>query len=116
MTKSIVELKYRLASDSIAKHYRTRPAHLRPKPRFLPSLFPSPPLTTAIFSSDRRLATFSQTTCPSAPPGVKGVRAITAELATYFKKAFEDATRVLEQLVGVKSVEQAFGLTWAPAN
>ena len=37
----------------------------------------------------------------------KGFQAITAELATYFKNAFEDATRGFEQLVGVKSVEQA---------
>jgi hypothetical protein len=37
----------------------------------------------------------------------KGFQAIAAELATYLKKAFEDATRAFEQLVGVKSVEQA---------
>jgi hypothetical protein len=37
----------------------------------------------------------------------KGFQAIAAELADYFKKAFEDATRAFEQLVGVKSVEQA---------
>ena len=37
----------------------------------------------------------------------KGFQAISAELATYFKKAFEDATRAFEQLVGVKSVEHA---------
>jgi hypothetical protein len=37
----------------------------------------------------------------------KGFQAIAAELAAYFKKAFEDATRAFEQLVGVKSVEQA---------
>jgi hypothetical protein len=37
----------------------------------------------------------------------KGFQAISAELATYFKKAFDDATRAFEQLVGVKSVEQA---------
>src|SRR6186997_2262394 len=36
-----------------------------------------------------------------------GFQAISAELATYFKKAFDDATRAFEQLVGVKSVEQA---------
>jgi hypothetical protein len=37
----------------------------------------------------------------------KGFQAIAAELTNYFKKAFEDATRAFEQLVGVKSVEQA---------
>ena len=37
----------------------------------------------------------------------KGFQAISAELATYFKKAFDDATRAFEQLGGVKSVEQA---------
>jgi len=37
----------------------------------------------------------------------KGFQAITAELATYFKKTFENATRAFEQLVGVKSVEEA---------
>jgi hypothetical protein len=36
----------------------------------------------------------------------KGFQAIAAELATYFKKAFEDATLTFEELVGVKSVEQ----------
>ena len=35
----------------------------------------------------------------------KGFQAISAELATM--KAFDDATRAFEQLVGVKSVEQA---------
>src|SRR6516164_10166722 len=42
-------------------------------------------------------AAFSRTSCPRAPPGLKGLQAITAELATYFKKAFEDATNALEQ-------------------
>ena len=37
----------------------------------------------------------------------QGFQAIAAELAAYFKDAFEDATRTFEQLVGVKSVEQA---------
>jgi len=37
----------------------------------------------------------------------QGFQAITAELAAYLKNAFEDATRAFEQLVGVKSVEQA---------
>jgi hypothetical protein len=37
----------------------------------------------------------------------QGFQAIAAELADYFKNAFEDATRAFEQLVGVKSVEQA---------
>jgi hypothetical protein len=37
----------------------------------------------------------------------KGWQAIVAEVTNYSKKAFEDATRALEQLVGVKSVEQA---------
>jgi hypothetical protein len=37
----------------------------------------------------------------------KGFQAIAAEITDYSKKAFEDATRAFEQLVGVKSVEQA---------
>ena len=37
----------------------------------------------------------------------KGVQAIVAEATDYSKKAFEDATRTFEQLVGVKSVEHA---------
>lgn len=38
----------------------------------------------------------------------KGVQAIAATVADYSKKAFEDGTRAFEQLVGVKSVEQAW--------
>ena len=38
----------------------------------------------------------------------KGFQAIAATLADYSKKAFEDGTRAFEQLVGVKSVEQAW--------
>ena len=37
----------------------------------------------------------------------KGFQAITAELATCFKNTFENAARAFEQLVGVKSVEEA---------
>jgi len=37
----------------------------------------------------------------------KGFQAIAAEMTDYSKKAFEDSTRVFEQLVGCKSVEQA---------
>ncbi len=37
----------------------------------------------------------------------KGFQAITAEVTDYSKKAFEDSTRVFEQLVGAKSFEQA---------
>ncbi len=37
----------------------------------------------------------------------KGIQAIAAEMTDYSKKAFEDSTRVFEQLVGCKSVEQA---------
>src|ERR1700757_801948 len=37
----------------------------------------------------------------------QGFQAIAAELADYFKNAFEDAPRAFEELVGVKSVEQA---------
>jgi len=41
----------------------------------------------------------------------KGFQAIVAEVTDYskkaFKKAFEDATRAFEELVGVKSVEHA---------
>jgi len=37
----------------------------------------------------------------------KGFQAIAAEMTDYSKKAFEDSTRVFEQLVGAKSVEQA---------
>ena len=36
-----------------------------------------------------------------------GVQAVTAEMTGYTKKAFEDATRAFEQLLGVKSLEQA---------
>src|SRR4029078_2861446 len=35
------------------------------------------------------------------------LQAIASELPPYFKEAFEDATRAFEQLVGVKSIEQA---------
>ena len=38
----------------------------------------------------------------------KGFQAIAATVADYSKKAFEDGTRAFEQLVGVKSVEQAW--------
>jgi hypothetical protein len=38
----------------------------------------------------------------------KGFQAIVAEVTNYSKKAFEDGTRAFEQLVGAKSVEQAF--------
>jgi hypothetical protein len=38
----------------------------------------------------------------------KGVQAIAATFSDYSKKAFEDGTRALEQLIGVKSVEQAW--------
>ena len=37
----------------------------------------------------------------------KGFQAITARMTGYSKRAFEDATRTFEQLVGVKSLEQA---------
>ena len=37
----------------------------------------------------------------------KGFQAIAAELTDYSKKAFEDSTRAFEQLIGVKSIEQA---------
>ncbi|MCK4275392.1 MAG: phasin family protein [Alphaproteobacteria bacterium] len=37
----------------------------------------------------------------------KGFQAIAAEMTDYSKKAFEDSTRVFEQLAGAKSVEQA---------
>jgi hypothetical protein len=38
----------------------------------------------------------------------KGFQAIVAEVTNYSKKAFEDGTRAFEQLIGAKSVEQAF--------
>jgi hypothetical protein len=38
----------------------------------------------------------------------KGFQAITANLTNYYKKAFEDGTRAFDQLIGAKSVEQAF--------
>jgi hypothetical protein len=38
----------------------------------------------------------------------KGFQAITANVTDYYKKAFEDGTRAFEQLIGAKSVEQAF--------
>jgi phasin family protein len=37
----------------------------------------------------------------------KGFQAITAQVTDYSKKAFEDASRAFEQLVGSKSIEQA---------
>jgi hypothetical protein len=37
----------------------------------------------------------------------KSFQAIVAEIADYSKRAFEDATHAFEQLLGVKSVEQA---------
>jgi phasin family protein len=37
----------------------------------------------------------------------KGFQAIAARVTDYSKKAFEDATRAFEQLIGAKSVEQA---------
>jgi hypothetical protein len=37
----------------------------------------------------------------------KSFQAITAKVTDYSKKAFEDATRAFEQLVGSKSIEQA---------
>jgi hypothetical protein len=37
----------------------------------------------------------------------KGFQAIAAEVTDYSKKAFEDSTKVFEQLVGAKSIEQA---------
>ena len=38
----------------------------------------------------------------------KGLQAIAAEVTDYSKKAFEDGTRAFEQLVGAKSLEQAW--------
>ena len=38
----------------------------------------------------------------------KVLQAIVAETTNYSKKAFEDANRAFEQLIGVKSVEAAF--------
>jgi hypothetical protein len=38
----------------------------------------------------------------------KGFQAIAARLTDYSKRAFEDATRAYEQLIGAKSVEQVF--------
>jgi hypothetical protein len=38
----------------------------------------------------------------------KGIQAIAAEITDYSKKAFEDGTRVFEELVSAKSAEQAF--------
>ena len=37
----------------------------------------------------------------------KGSQAVAAKVADYSKKAFEDATRAWEQLIGAKSVEEA---------
>ena len=41
----------------------------------------------------------------------KGFQAIAATVADYSKRSFEDGTRVWEQLIGVKSVEQAWGIS-----
>ena len=38
----------------------------------------------------------------------KGFQAIAARMTDYSKRSFEDATRTFEQLVGAKSLEQAF--------
>jgi len=38
----------------------------------------------------------------------KGFQAIATRVTDYSKKAFEDATRTFEQLIGAKSLEQAF--------
>jgi hypothetical protein len=38
----------------------------------------------------------------------KGFQAIGARVTDYSKRAFEDATRTFEQLVGANSIEQAF--------
>jgi hypothetical protein len=40
----------------------------------------------------------------------KGFQDIATTVADYSKKSFEDGTRVWEQLVGVKSVEQAWAI------
>ena len=40
-------------------------------------------------------------------PGNKGFQAIGARVTDYSKRAFEDATRAFEQLVGAKSFERA---------
>ena len=40
----------------------------------------------------------------------KGFQAITAEIAAYSKKSFEEGTRAFEQLIGAKSFEQAFAI------
>ena len=37
----------------------------------------------------------------------RGFQAIAAEMTSYSKKAFDDAIRTWEQLIGVRSVEQA---------
>jgi len=37
----------------------------------------------------------------------RGVQALAAEMTDYSKKAFDDAIRTWEQLIGVKSLEQA---------
>jgi hypothetical protein len=37
----------------------------------------------------------------------KGLQAITAEFADFSKKALEDGTHAFEQMMGVKSIEQA---------
>jgi hypothetical protein len=38
----------------------------------------------------------------------KGLQAIAARITNYSKQAFEDGTRAFEQVIGAKSVEQAF--------
>jgi len=38
----------------------------------------------------------------------RGIQTITSEVTEYSKRAFEDATRAFEQLIGARSVEQAF--------
>lgn len=38
----------------------------------------------------------------------KGFQSIASTVAEYSKKSFEDGTRAFEQLIGVKSVEQAW--------
>ena len=40
----------------------------------------------------------------------KGFQALTAEMMNYSKATFDDAMRTWEQLIGVKSLEQAFDI------
>lgn len=40
----------------------------------------------------------------------RGLQAIAAEMTEYSKKAFDDAIHTWEQLIGVKSLEQAIGI------